>query len=114
VTAAFGDSYAYDANGNQTARTISGVTSTLTYDYENRLTSVSGGSTATFLYDANGNRVKGTVDGVTTVYIAGLYEWQDGSKAPPASSPCTALGTAATHENSAELEKCCGVFKKIC
>jgi len=69
----FGDHY------NQTARTIAGVTSTLTYDYENRLTSVSGGSSATFLHDANDNRGKGTVDGVTTVYIAGLYEWQAGA-----------------------------------
>ena len=79
MTAAFGDSYAYDANGNMTSRTISGVISTLAYDYENRLTSVSGGSSATFLYDANGNRVKGTVGGTTTVYIVGLYEWQNGA-----------------------------------
>ena len=76
VTAAFGNSYAYDANGNQSSRTIGGVTYTFTYDYENRLTAIAGGSvTASFLYDAEGNRVKGTVNGVTTVYVAGLYEW---------------------------------------
>ncbi len=41
---------------------------------------VAGGSvSAAFLYDAEGNRVKGTVAGVTTVYIAGLYEWQNGA-----------------------------------
>jgi len=49
---------------------------------------VSGGSvSATFLYDADacpelsrrGNRVKGTVNGVTTVYIAGVYEYQNGA-----------------------------------
>lgn len=80
VTTAFGNSYGYDANGNQTTRTIGGVSYTLTYDYENRLTSVSGGSiSASFVYDADGNRVKGTVNGITTVYIAGVYEYQGGA-----------------------------------
>jgi len=80
VTAALGNSYGYDANGNQTTRTISGVTYTFTYDYENHLTAVSGGSiSASFIYDADGNRVKGTVNGTTTVYIAGLYEYQGGT-----------------------------------
>ncbi len=80
VTAAFGNSYGYDAIGNQTARTISGIAYTQTFDYDNRLTGVAGGSVnASFLYDADGNRVKGTVGGVTTVYLAGLYEWQNGA-----------------------------------
>ncbi len=80
VTAAFGNSYGHDANGNQTTRTVAGVTYTLTYDYENHLTGVSGGSiSASFVYDADGNRVKGTVNGVTTVYMAGLYEYQRGA-----------------------------------
>ena len=80
VTAAFGNSYGYDAVGNQTSRTVGGVAYTQTFDYDNRLTGVAGGSvSATFLYDAAGNRVKGTVAGVTTVYIAGLYEWQNGA-----------------------------------
>jgi RHS repeat-associated protein len=78
VSAAYGNSYGYDANGNQTTRTVSGVTYMLVFDYENRLTEVKQGTTslATFLYDADGNRVKGTVSGVTTVYIAGIYERQ--------------------------------------
>jgi RHS repeat-associated protein len=80
VTAAFGNAYGYDAVGNQTSRTISGVAYTQSFDYDNRLAGVAGGSvSATFLYDAEGNRVKGTVAGVTTVYIAGLYEWQNGA-----------------------------------
>ncbi len=81
VTAAFGNSYSYDAVGNQTGRTVGGVSYTQTFDYENRLIEVKQGVTslATFLYDADGNRVKGTVGGVTTVYIAGLYEWQNGA-----------------------------------
>ena len=66
VTAAFGNAYGYDAVGNQTGRTVGGVAYTQTFDYDNRLTGVAGGSvSATFLYDAEGNRVKGTVAGVT-------------------------------------------------
>ena len=75
VTAAFGNTYSYDGNGNQTSRTIGGTVSTFTYDYENRLTAISGGATASFVYDADGNRVKSTVAGVTTVYIAGVFEF---------------------------------------
>jgi YD repeat-containing protein len=76
VTAAFGNSYGHDANGNQTTRSISGVAYTFTYDYENHLTAVSGGSiSASFVYNADGNRVKRTVNDTTTVYIAGLYEY---------------------------------------
>jgi len=80
VTAAFGNTYGYDGNGNQTSRTVAGVVYTLTYDYENRLTAVSGGSiSASFVYDADGNRVKGTINSVTTVYVAGVYEYQNGA-----------------------------------
>jgi RHS repeat-associated protein len=81
VTAAFGNAYGYDAVGNQTTRTISGVAYTQTFDYDNRLIEVKQGATslATFLYDADGNRVKGTVGSVTTVYIAGVYEYQNGA-----------------------------------
>ena len=79
VTAAFSNSYGYDQDGIQTSRTIGGTTSTFTYDYENRLTAISGGSTsASFVYDADGNRVKSTISTtttVTTVYIAGIYEF---------------------------------------
>ena len=75
VTAAVGNTYSYDANGNQTTRNIGGTVSTFTYDYENRLTAISGGATASFVYDADGNRVKSTVGGVTTIYIAGVFEF---------------------------------------
>jgi RHS repeat-associated protein len=51
-----------------------GSTYNLSYDAENRLTSVSGGATASFAYDGDGNRVKGTVNGVTTVYVGNYYE----------------------------------------
>jgi RHS repeat-associated protein len=72
--------YWYDANGNMTTRTISGVTYTLTYDAENRLISVTGGNTsASFTYDGDGNRVKSsiTVNGNITLsaYIGNYFEW---------------------------------------
>ena len=59
------------------------MTSTFTYDYENRAYwapgAISGGATASFVYDADAGalwaRVKGTVGGVTTVYIAGVFEF---------------------------------------
>jgi RHS repeat-associated protein len=86
VTAAFSNTYTYDANGNQTLRQIASYTHTLTYDAQGRMTTVSSVRepvtntiTATFLYDADGIRVKGLVNGVTTVYIAGTYEWQAGA-----------------------------------
>ncbi len=80
VTGAFGNNYGYDANGSQTSRIIAGTPYTQTFDYDNRLVGVAGESvSASFLYDAEGNRVKGTVGGVTTVYLAGLYEYQNGA-----------------------------------
>ena len=59
VSAAGGNSYAYDCNGNMTQRVVGGAYN-LAYDAENRLTTVSGGTTASFDYDGDGKRVKGT------------------------------------------------------
>ena len=71
-----GESYVYDANGNQTQRNnVGGGNYTLGYDTENRLVSVSGSATATFYYDGDGNRVKVTVAGTTTTYIGNYFEW---------------------------------------
>lgn len=44
-----------------TTRTVSGRTYTFGYDYENRLTSVSGAATAGFVYYEGGNHVKDAV-----------------------------------------------------
>jgi hypothetical protein len=72
-----------------TGRTISGTAYTLTYDAENRLVSVSGGTTASFKYTGDGqmqsmcfsdcftiasNRIVGTAGGVTTTYIGNYFE----------------------------------------
>jgi RHS repeat-associated protein len=67
--------YWYDANGNMTTRISGSNTYTLGYDTENRLITVSGAATATFVYDADGVRVRGTSGGVTTRYIGSHYEW---------------------------------------
>ena len=54
----------YDNNGNLT----NDGTNTYTYDYENRLISVSGGVTATYSYDPLGRRIQKVTGGSTTNY----------------------------------------------
>lgn len=54
----------YDNNGNTTAANGK----TYTYDFENRLTSLNGGSVG-YVYDGDGNRVAKTLSGVTTNYL---------------------------------------------
>jgi len=78
VTSAGSGTYSYDANGNMTLRATGGVTQTLDYDHENRLTEVDDGTnTVTFAYDGNGQRVKKVENGVTTIYIGNYYEVYD-------------------------------------
>lgn len=60
-----GSPYTYDAAGNM----IYDGAHSYTYDAENRLISVDGGSTATYIYDANGQRVRKTVGGVSTDFL---------------------------------------------
>jgi RHS repeat-associated protein len=56
----------YDANGN----TLTTGGKTFTYDFANRLKSMTEGTvTVTLAYDADGNRVAKTVNGVTTRYL---------------------------------------------
>ncbi len=45
------------------------------YDHENRLTAVSGATSASFVYDGDGNRVKSVMGGVTTYYIGNIIGW---------------------------------------
>jgi len=74
VVSGNGNTYCYDTNGNQVKRILGA--NTLTYDAENRLTTVSGATSASFVYDGDGNRVKSVVNGVTTYYIGNHFEWR--------------------------------------
>ncbi len=80
VSAAGGNSYEYDCNGNQKIRHInSGPLAgdyVLSYDAENRLVKVekNGAELATFVYDGDGRQVKATINGETTVYVGPHYE----------------------------------------
>jgi RHS repeat-associated protein len=60
-----GAPYQYDAAGNL----LNDGNHTYTYDAENRITTVDGGTTATYVYDAFGKRVGRTVSGRDDEYI---------------------------------------------
>jgi RHS repeat-associated protein len=80
VTSAGGNTYGYDANGNQVTRVIGGSTYTLGYDAESRLVSVSGpGMSAQFTFDGDGRRVASTINGVTTAFVGNHYEVTGGA-----------------------------------
>jgi RHS repeat-associated protein len=75
VTNAGANTYSYDANGSNVGRTVGGVTSTLAWTVENRLSSVTTGTSVTsFRYDAAGQRVVRTAPSDKTVYLDGLLE----------------------------------------
>lgn len=78
-----GNSYSYDAAGNQTKGVVNGVAQSRSYDQENRLSEVvSGTTTLDFVYDGNGQRLVQSVTAqngklstqTSTLYISGLYE----------------------------------------
>ena len=84
----------YDANGSLT---FDG-TFTYAYDAENRLTSVTQGSTAvaSYAYDGRGRRKSRTVGGTTTVYVTGAEDQElleyDGSSGAPTATYAVNLG----------------------
>jgi hypothetical protein len=69
----------YDANGNMILRLKDGARYFLAYDAENRLTSVSGTVSASFVYNGDGQRVAATIGTTITTYIGGYFEWQSGA-----------------------------------
>ncbi|HYP20794.1 MAG TPA: hypothetical protein VEY08_12030, partial [Chloroflexia bacterium] len=84
-TAYRGNTYTYDAVGNQ----VTAPGQTRTFDAENRLVRiVQGTTTSEFVYDANGKRVlkSVTTSGVTkrTLYVGNLYEEELTGAANPA------------------------------
>ena len=80
VSNAGGNSYAYDANGNQTTRVIGTDTFTLSYDAENRLVQVkkNNSTIAAYTYDADGRQVKSVVNSVTTLFVGAHYQVEGG------------------------------------
>ncbi|MFZ5881280.1 MAG: protein-glutamine glutaminase family protein [Chloroflexota bacterium] len=76
VTAHAGNTYQYDANGNQITRIIGADTYNLKYDAENRLIEVKKNSviTATFLFDGDGRRVKSVLGAEITLFFGAHYE----------------------------------------
>jgi RHS repeat-associated protein len=78
LTSSSAASYAYDANGNMSSKTVTGNTTQYTWDYENRLISVllpGTGGTAVFKYDGLDRRVqKAFTQGSTTTTNNYLYD----------------------------------------
>lgn len=69
--------YQYDNNGNLISKTVGGNTTSYTWDYENRLTSVqlpNGGGTVRYKYDPFGRRIQKSAASGTTIY---LYDRSD-------------------------------------
>jgi len=62
-------SYTWDQNGNQLTKTTNQVTVTYGWNYDNKLVSLTDGSTMSFTYNADGLRQSKTVDGTTTRFI---------------------------------------------
>ncbi|MEQ4305106.1 RHS repeat-associated core domain-containing protein [Plantactinospora sp. B6F1] len=65
------DTYAHDADGNTTVRTVDGVAQQLTWDVQGQLGSVTenGKADTSYLYDADGARLIRRDPGGTTVYL---------------------------------------------
>jgi len=67
LTTVAGVSDTYDNEGQ--LLTSNGGANSYTFDYEHRLKTIAGGSTATFYYDGSGNRLKAVRSGTETRYI---------------------------------------------
>jgi RHS repeat-associated protein len=70
-------SYCYDQGGNLTERRAGSVITRYAYDADNRLRTVTQGSTeqGRFLYDGDGSRVLATFGAETTAYVGDYVEW---------------------------------------
>ena len=71
LTSTSAASYAYDANGNTTSKTVSGNTTQYTWDFENRLSQITlpnSGGTVTFKYDPLGKRIYKQSPNATSIF----------------------------------------------
>jgi RHS repeat-associated protein len=66
---ASGNGVTQDAVGNIRTDNNGAASYTYTYDAENRITAISGSTTATYIYDALGRRARKTVNGVSWDYV---------------------------------------------
>jgi len=109
-------SYTYDSNGNTLTKTVGSDTTTYTWDFENRLTSVTlpgSGGTVSFKYDPFGRRI-GKISPTTTSIFAydgpSLVEEANGSgvvlarytQGPGIDEPLAMLRGGATNYYNAE------------
>jgi YD repeat-containing protein len=72
LTSSSASTYTYDNNGNTTSKTTAAGTSSYTWDFENRLTSVvlpGAGGTVYFRYDPFGRRIYKSSPAGTNVYV---------------------------------------------
>lgn len=72
MTANSNATYTYDANGNTTSKTDSSGTTDYSWDYENRLTSVTlpgSAGTVTFKYDPFGRRIEKISPTTTSIFV---------------------------------------------
>jgi RHS repeat-associated protein len=77
LTATSNASYTYDSNGNTLTKTVGSNTTSYTWDFENRLTSVTlpgSGGTVTFKYDPLGQRIYKSSSAGTSVYAYSDYD----------------------------------------
>jgi RHS repeat-associated protein len=71
MTANSNASYTYDSNGNTLSKTVGSDTTSYTWDYENRLTSVTlpgSGGTVSFKYDPLGRRIEKVSPTFTSIF----------------------------------------------
>ncbi|MCP4960316.1 MAG: hypothetical protein GY925_13740, partial [Actinomycetia bacterium] len=69
--------YTYDWRGNQISRTIDGQTTTIDYDYLDRMTAMDAPGTdadTEYSYNADGARVHRQIGDTITYYVPGLFE----------------------------------------
>lgn len=73
ITAFGGNSYSYDANGQELTRTVGGASTTLSWDPLHHLyTSVTGAATTKYVNGPDGSRIaRLDSDGSTTIWVAG-------------------------------------------
>jgi RHS repeat-associated protein len=102
LLAAGSKSYTYDLNGNCTSVTVEGLTTTRSYDYENRVTQITypGGGTNTFQYNGLGLRTRKVDSAGTFSYVC------DGAEvASPVLSDGAAVYTPGLSERRAGVSK---------